>query len=164
MTTQTDSWIRTVEVISGTAYINGIPVHAEEGYCPHGSYTGGCGVDWMCGACEMGELSPSPSDFRTSITKLAAKQSREALKLTFRMWQWGLDGDNAAYILEHHSSKTLSTLRSALTQAIDLDVPDDVEGWWEEAYDAASNALHKYWSKRDDKYSHLPSHVLDGGY
>ena len=23
--------------------------------CPHGKYTGGCGVDWMCGACEMGE-------------------------------------------------------------------------------------------------------------
>lgn len=23
--------------------------------CPHGVYTGGCGVDWMCGRCESGE-------------------------------------------------------------------------------------------------------------
>jgi len=23
--------------------------------CPHGKYTGGCGIDWMCGPCEMGE-------------------------------------------------------------------------------------------------------------
>lgn len=25
------------------------------GYCKHGVYVGGCGVDWMCGACEAGE-------------------------------------------------------------------------------------------------------------
>jgi hypothetical protein len=23
--------------------------------CKHGVYTGGCGIDWMCGPCEMGE-------------------------------------------------------------------------------------------------------------
>ena len=23
--------------------------------CRHGRYTGGCGVDWMCGPCEMGD-------------------------------------------------------------------------------------------------------------
>jgi len=23
--------------------------------CKHGTYTGGCGIDWMCGPCEMGE-------------------------------------------------------------------------------------------------------------
>jgi hypothetical protein len=22
--------------------------------CPHGVYVGGCGIDWMCGACEAG--------------------------------------------------------------------------------------------------------------
>lgn len=27
---------------------------AEPGYCRHGVYVGGCGVDWMCGACEAG--------------------------------------------------------------------------------------------------------------
>jgi|WetSurMetagenome_2_1015567.scaffolds.fasta_scaffold280367_1 hypothetical protein len=23
--------------------------------CKHGTYVGGCGIDWMCGKCEMGE-------------------------------------------------------------------------------------------------------------
>jgi len=26
--------------------------------CPHGMYTGGSGIDWMCGPCEMGEVEP----------------------------------------------------------------------------------------------------------
>lgn len=26
-----------------------------EGYCVHGVYVGGCGVDWMCGRCEGGD-------------------------------------------------------------------------------------------------------------
>lgn len=26
----------------------------SDGYCVHGTYVGGCGVDWMCGACESG--------------------------------------------------------------------------------------------------------------
>lgn len=27
-----------------------------DGYCPHGVYTGGCGIDWMCGRCEDGDF------------------------------------------------------------------------------------------------------------
>ena len=26
----------------------------RDGYCIHGVYVGGCGIDWMCGNCEMG--------------------------------------------------------------------------------------------------------------
>ena len=26
----------------------------EAGYCKHGVYVGGCGIDWMCGDCEAG--------------------------------------------------------------------------------------------------------------
>ncbi len=36
---------------------------SNEGYCFHGTYVGGCGIDWMCGYCESGELGSSPSDF-----------------------------------------------------------------------------------------------------
>jgi hypothetical protein len=25
-----------------------------DGYCEHGTYVGGCGIDWMCHMCEMG--------------------------------------------------------------------------------------------------------------
>lgn len=27
----------------------------QAGYCEHGVYVGGCGIDWMCGRCESGE-------------------------------------------------------------------------------------------------------------
>lgn len=31
-----------------------------DGYCIHGNWVGGCGVDWMCGQCESDEqLSPT---------------------------------------------------------------------------------------------------------
>lgn len=26
----------------------------EDNYCEHGTYVGGCGIDWMCGWCEEG--------------------------------------------------------------------------------------------------------------
>lgn len=26
-----------------------------DGYCKHGVYVGGCGIDWMCGRCEDGD-------------------------------------------------------------------------------------------------------------
>jgi len=29
-------------------------------YCKHGVYVGGCGIDWMCHACEMGDVEPTP--------------------------------------------------------------------------------------------------------
>ncbi len=29
--------------------------HYPGDVCKHGKYTGGCGIDWMCGPCEMGE-------------------------------------------------------------------------------------------------------------
>ena len=27
----------------------------KDGYCKHGIYVGGCGIDWMCGRCELEE-------------------------------------------------------------------------------------------------------------
>lgn len=35
----------------------------NEGYCFHGTYVGGCGIDWMCGYCESGEQGSSPWDY-----------------------------------------------------------------------------------------------------
>ncbi len=32
----------------------GLAVHPDERYCMHGTYVGGCGIDYMCGACEDG--------------------------------------------------------------------------------------------------------------
>lgn len=34
----------------------------QAGYCRHGVYVGGCGIDWMCGACESGEPEPTKAE------------------------------------------------------------------------------------------------------
>lgn len=40
------------------------------GYCKHGVYTGGCGIDYMCGACEMGYDQWYPQKSYRSVIKI----------------------------------------------------------------------------------------------
>ena len=46
----------------------------RDGYCEHGVYVGGCGIDWMCGYCESGV---SVADLAEAE---AAAEAREALQ------------------------------------------------------------------------------------
>lgn len=51
-----------IEVTAPTAHeianeANEIFDGLTQGNCKHGTYVGGCGIDWMCGACESGEDS-----------------------------------------------------------------------------------------------------------
>lgn len=39
-------------------------------HCKHGVYVGGCGVDWMCGACEMGDVEPTPTEAADRMVEL----------------------------------------------------------------------------------------------
>lgn len=34
----------------------------DSGYCRHGVYVGGCGIDWMCGKCEDGAPEPTKAE------------------------------------------------------------------------------------------------------
>lgn len=36
---------------------NVAPEEMMDGYCEHGTYVGGCGIDWMCEWCESGTNS-----------------------------------------------------------------------------------------------------------
>jgi hypothetical protein len=36
-------------------------------YCFHGVYVGGCGIDFMCGYCESGELGSSHYDYLSGV-------------------------------------------------------------------------------------------------
>ena len=33
------------------------------GRCKHGVYVGGCGIDYMCGACELGDDEDEQRDY-----------------------------------------------------------------------------------------------------
>lgn len=43
----------------------------EDGYCRHGTYVGGCGIDWMCGICENYSLDEEIEVHREQIKDLA---------------------------------------------------------------------------------------------
>jgi hypothetical protein len=34
-------------------------------HCKHGTYVGGCGIDWMCHPCEMGDPDPTVNEIIT---------------------------------------------------------------------------------------------------
>lgn len=46
-------------------------------HCRHGVYVGGCGIDFMCHACEMGDPDPTPRDLITQVDRLARE-----------LWTW----------------------------------------------------------------------------
>lgn len=53
------------------------------GCCKHGVYVGGCGVDWMCGRCEMGI-----SDYEIALGEARAfdeRRKREFVDKTYTM-------------------------------------------------------------------------------
>lgn len=48
----------------------------NEGYCFHGTYVGGCGIDWICGYCESGELGSSHYDYLSGSFRYSVALSR----------------------------------------------------------------------------------------
>lgn len=54
------------------------------GYCRHGVYVGGCGIDWMCGTCENGPHWASSSFSKSERVRLQrAWEEREALEAAY---------------------------------------------------------------------------------
>ena len=66
----------------------------REGYCPHGVYVGGIGVDWMCGRCESGddEVAPPPR-FDPPVTGDELEELRAATSPVAGRPGWRRDRD-----------------------------------------------------------------------
>lgn len=50
-------------------------------YCKHGTYVGGCGYDYMCGACEMGDPDPTPRQLLDLVVYEADKLARQRAEI-----------------------------------------------------------------------------------
>lgn len=59
----------------------------SSGYCKHGNYVGGCGADYMCGACEMGDPDVTVNDSLATIERLVA----ESAEVARRGYELGID-------------------------------------------------------------------------
>lgn len=53
----------------------------EDGYCEHGTYVGGCGIDWMCGYCEDG-WTWAEYQSMLMFQRIALRTRHEVLKMT----------------------------------------------------------------------------------
>lgn len=127
------------------------------GYCPHGKYVGGCGIDWMCGACEMGDDAPdlTDDDFARMIAaqvKLVHKNSKLALDV--------LDGDeptenlipffNLMHEQNAHAVETMKSLRAARSKRAKLATGPDDDRWWDRAVSMVTNLAYDQGMFDDD--------------
>ena len=78
----------------------------EDDFCEHGTYVGGCGIDWMCGDCEAGisaaERRAIGAYDRLSKIRKQASQAERLLDALLRMPECG--GIMAAEMTERASN------------------------------------------------------------
>lgn len=55
-----------------------------DGYCEHGVYVGGCGIDWMCQWCEDGISLADAKQIRASERRRVRREAARR-RLTLRM-------------------------------------------------------------------------------
>jgi hypothetical protein len=55
-------------------------------YCKHGVYVGGCGIDWMCHACEMGDVEPTPTEAADRMVELFGRYISRRTELLTLIW------------------------------------------------------------------------------
>lgn len=154
-------------------------------HCKHGVYVGGCGVDWMCGACEMGDVEPSPREAeafmmdayermvngRTKFVMLvhgasaAARENGEDVAhldlegLMGKGLNWELHGDfkvNPAFV------RAVATWQEACEWA---EGPDD-DDWLARRHRVLCEQEMAYREGWDiaDEIAALPLHVQEGSY
>lgn len=50
-------------------------------YCKHDVYVGGCGTDWMCMACEMGDVEPTPTEAADRMVEMFERYTNRRSEL-----------------------------------------------------------------------------------
>lgn len=135
-------------------------------YCKHGVYVGGCGIDYMCGACEMGDdEDPSPNDIVGWINNLNAKMDENVAKiegwyLEGNVWRFGWPKMYATLLRD--DTRKLREYERELAEARRWATNGDDTLWGQRRYEAQI----KEWHQMDgsEQFNNLPFHVLDGSY
>lgn len=90
-------------------------------YCKHGRYVGGCGIDWMCGPCELGEPDPTVRELH--------EQFAEAISLVVeagvRFWT---NAPFASYVGDRNMRQATATL-GYIAEAREWATSDDDDEW-----------------------------------
>lgn len=74
-----------------------------DGYCEHGTYVGGCGIDWMCGYCEEG-ISWQDYLAICMSNRIHYRVQREVMKMQFMVFglKAGMPVEDIAQIIRNN--------------------------------------------------------------
>ena len=115
------------------------------GYCPHGKYVGGCGIDWMCGPCEMGDGDPTAEYYQWQISSHTAGFIEQtnlgmlALKLNPK-FAASFTATVAGKIRIH--AQQIAYARRNLGECERLSAGPDDDQWWSRAQELVTNLAH----------------------
>lgn len=140
-------------------------------YCPHGMYVGGSGADYMCGACECGDLPPTLRELHQQLREAEAELDRQVANLE------AICVPNLTHmfrLIATYPGGVINTLyRRIATQKLFI---DQVRPWSHGGNDRQwlnrrhDQAVKDYYAEQEaegeefDPYADLPASVLDGGY
>lgn len=130
--------------------------------CKHGSYVGGCGIDWMCHACEMGY--PDPTIDETIRRIVDTIEVRQEWQTTCR--EIGIEFDPFSSIV-YPTTRRLHLLVAELAEIRQWATSDTDDDWMarrhrhelelEREMDETITALHHY-TETDEvhEYGYVP--------
>ena len=130
-------------------------------YCPHGMYVGGCGIDYSCFTCEMGEPAPTINQLKRYMRNEYRAFTEATNPLTGARPELPL-GAQAMFVkfMADAYKMAVLTYRSDIEEIKRwTDDPDD-DTWIKRRYEAR-RALWDQESGEDQFWS-LPHFVLDG--
>ena len=151
-------------------------------HCKHGVYVGGCGIDWMCHACEMGDVEPTPTEAAASMVTAFERYTNRRSELL--MWIASVKAADTSGDTAHLDSVASRILNGDQT----LLGADNYANFrsavctWQEACEWAEGPDDNDWLARrhrilteqemayregwdiDDHIAALPLHVQEGSY
>lgn len=134
-------------------------------HCKHGTYVGGCGIDWMCHACEMGDPDPTILDEQQHMAREVGHLLRIAFELLPKFW----NGDLAAYLAQEHlrNIKSSAAFLAEIREWAESDTDDDwmrrrhdhfiQEEWEEEQANPPEPRTHYTEIDEIHEYGYVPS-------
>ena len=135
-------------------------------FCPHGVYVGGCGVDHMCHACEMGDEAPTINEQKSYMRGIYSRGMTPILRVqsapddlptppNFYMAQMS----GLLYLYKNLASN-LRQEAATLAEIRGWAASDDDDRWIYTRHEARIAE----WEAQtgDEQFAGLPAHVLEG--
>lgn len=140
---------------------------SEYPYCPHGTYTGGCGIDYLCHACELGDEEITAAEQAEYVRKIYSRRF-DSKFCVLSLIPLSLASPQAPRL----PGALCQTIKGALNElAREQAFLDEIRRYSEHENDRQwiwrrHGERRAEWDMQNSKeqFDSLPDFVLDGGY